>query len=235
MASITDSIRAVYSDNYALIKLAIFSYIFFFIFELTTPGAGQKVSTGTSLSYIQIGTLAFFYSGFCSIIINNRIKQDIVTLPKSDPMKILTICAKCSVVVLPYLILGFPVIHYLVGLFHFEGVPQMVAIAIIQLILVAIIVTSIIYFSRDFKVKDSFDLRKIISGFPDVLVYTLLGIIGLAIINLFIGVPILYFAYSFFDIGPVFRYAAFFILTTNIACLSDYCGQLNFDLETREL
>ena len=238
MASITDSIRAVNSDNYALLKLGAFAYFFYLLFEMTTAPATETTANATDgaikINYIQIGLLAFFYSGFCSIIMNNRITQSVVTLPPFDPLKILSVCAKCAVVALPYLVVGIPIIIYAQGFFHFEGVVQLIAISIIELIIVAIIITAIICFSRDFKIQDSYNFKRLMSGFPDVLVYTLVAILLLALFNAFVAVPILWLAYSFFDVGPIFRYAVAFLTTMNLAYLADYCGQLSFDIEDRE-
>ena len=139
MASITDSIRAVNSDNYAILKLGAFAYFFYLLFEMTTAPATETTANATDgaikINYIQIGLLAFFYSGFCSIIMNNRITQSVVTLPPFDPLKILSVCAKCAVVALPYLVVGIPIIIYAQGFFHFEGVVQLIAISIIELII----------------------------------------------------------------------------------------------------
>lgn len=237
MASITDSIRAVNSDNYALFKLGAFAYLFYLLFEMTTapaPETANATANTIKINYFQIGLLTFFYSGFCSIIMNNRISQSVVTLPPFDPLKFLTVCAKCTVVALPYLVVGIPIIIYAQSFFHFEGVVQLIAISIIELIIVAIIITAIICFSRDFKIQDSYNFKRLMSGFPDVLVYTFVAIVLLALFNAFVAVPILWLAYSFFDVGPVFRYAAVFLTTMNLAYLADYCGQLSFDIEDRE-
>lgn len=239
MASISDSIRAVNSDNYALLKIGAFAYFFYLLFEMTTaPQAQPATTTGQqaafSVNYFQIALLTFFYSGYCSIIMNNRISQSVVTLPPFDPLKILSVCVKCTLVALPYLAIGIPTVTYALGLFHFDGVPQLIAIAIIELILVAIIITAIICFSREFKIKDSYNFKRLMAGFPDVLVYTLVAIVLLALFNVFIALPVLWFAHSFFEFGAVFRYAAFYLITLNLAYLADYCGQLNFDIEDRE-
>ena len=77
MASISDSIRAVNSDNYALLKIGAFAYFFYLLFEMTTaPQAQPATTTGQqaafSVNYFQIALLTFFYSGYCSIIMNNK-------------------------------------------------------------------------------------------------------------------------------------------------------------------
>ena len=236
MASVVDSIRAVNSDNYALLKLGVFAYIFFILFEITTPPSTGKVGTSMfqNITYTQIAVLSFFYAGFSSIIMHNRITQSMATLPTFDPLKILGICGKCAVVMIPYLIVGIPVMNYAFSLFHFDGIPQLIALSIIELILVAIIVTALICFSRDYDIKETYNFKRLISGFPDVLVYTLVAIIMLGLVNVFVGLPILWFSYSFFDVGPVFRYVCFYIITMNMSYLADYSGPLSFDIEDRE-
>lgn len=233
MASILDSIRTVYTDNYALVKLGLFGYLFFLIFEMSGMDVTKQPLNMINISFLII--IIILYAGFSSIIINNRINQRLDTLPSLNPVTWLNVITKSALVIFPYLIIGFPVINFLVGLFNFDGVPQQVAIAIIQLILVAIVITALIFFSRNYKVKEGFDFAKITTGFPDVLVYCLLAIIFLLIYNVFVAVPLLYIIYSFFDVGPIFRYIVFFLITMNVAFLADYCGQLSFDIDNKSV
>lgn len=228
MASVIDSIRAVYTDNYSLVKLGVFGYLIFLIYSLVSKAPNMQ-----AMNYIWFFLIAFLYVGYFSVIMHNRITQNLATLPMINPVLFLIICLKGVAVMLPYLLIGLPLVNFVVGLFNFDGIPQQIAIGIIQLIVGFVALTALIYFSCDYKIQDGYDFAKIFSGFQDVLVYALLCIIALLFVNIFISVPVLYLVYSFFDIGQVFNYAASYLVTMNIAFLADYCGQLWFDLDSR--
>ena len=68
----------------------------------------------------------------------------------------------------------------------------------------------------------------------DVIVYTILGLILLAICSVFIAMPILYLLYQFFKFGPIFQYVAVFFITLNLAYMADFWGQLHYDIQSRD-
>lgn len=228
MASIVDSIRAVYIDNYSMLKLGVFSYIIYFLYTLI-----QKTSGTWIINLPFILGIVLIYVGFASVIMHNRIQQNLATLPMINPILFLTISAKSIAVILPYLVIGLPLVSFVVGLFNFDGVPQQIAIGIIQLIVCSVSLTALIYFAKDYDIQDGYNLSKVFTGFQDVLVFVFLCLLMLAIVNVFIAIPLLYLTYSFLDIGPVFFYVCSFLITMNIAFLADYCGQLSFDLDSR--
>ena len=81
MASIVDSIRSVYQDNYALLKLGIFSCLIFPIL-----GVNLTTKSFNFLNFIIWLVVYYIYLGFACIIISNRINQRIQTLPPFDPL-----------------------------------------------------------------------------------------------------------------------------------------------------
>lgn len=228
MASVIDSIRTVYTDNYSLVKLGVFGYLVFIIYSFVSSKPEMQV-----MNYLWFVLIVFFYVGYFSVIMHNRITQNLAVLPMINPVIFLSICVKGLAVMLPYLIVGLPLVNLVVGLFNFDGIPQQIAIGIIQLIVVFVALTALIYFSCEYNVKDGYDFAKIFSSFQDVLVYALVCVIALLFVNIFIAVPVLYLAYSFFDLGGVFKYAVCYLVTMNLAFLADYCGQLWFDLDSR--
>ncbi len=228
MASVVDSIRAVYIDNYSMLKLGFFSCIIYAIYTFVSKSPTAKVS-----DFIFLGIIAILYIGYASIIIHNRIHQNLETLPVVNPVKFLSISFKAVCVLVPYLGIGLPLVSFVVGLFNFDGIPQMIAIGIIQLLVVSITITALIYYSKDYNIKDGYDITQIMTGFQDVLVYVFLCILLLSIFNIFIALPALYLTYSFLDIGPIFFFVCAYLVTMNLAVIADYCGQLWFDLDSR--
>lgn len=228
MASIVDSIRSVYQDNYSLLKLGGFSYFIYLLIGLITPGENINI-----MNIILWIVIYYIFLGFCSIIINNRITQNIQTLPSFDPIKFINISSKAFIISLPYLVIGYFVVNMIIGMFNFEGVPQQVALWLIRFFIFSFLITALINFSEKHKISDGFNISKLLSGVADVLVFTILCLILIAIYSAFVVCPTLYLIYSFFDIGPLFKYVAVFFTTLNLAYVADYWGQLHFDIESK--
>ena len=118
-------------------------------------------------------------------------------------------------------------------MFNFEGVPQLVAIWLIRFFIFSVLMTALINYSEKYDIRDGLNLSKIAAGVADVLVFTLVGVILVALYSLFIVLPTLYLIYRFFEFGPLFKYTAVLFSTLNIAFLSDYWGQLHYDIESK--
>lgn len=228
MASIVDSIRSVYQDNYALLKLGIFSCLIFLIL-----GVNLTTKSFNFLNFIIWLVVYYIYLGFACIIISNRINQRIQTLPPFDPLLFNAVSLKAFAISIPYLLIGYFVVNIVVGMFNFEGVPQLVAIWLIRFFIFSVLMTALINYSEKYDIRDGLNLSKIAAGVADVLVFTLVGVILVALYSLFIVLPTLYLIYRFFEFGPLFKYTAVLFSTLNIAFLSDYWGQLHYDIESK--
>lgn len=228
MASVIDSIRSVYTDNYSLLRLGLFSYAIYLIYKLIVPSTSFNI-----LNVLMWILISYIYLGFCTIIIGNRINQKIETLPTFNPLVFLDIATKATIIALPFTLIGLFVVNFVVGMFNFEGLPQQIAIWLIRFAILCILVTALINFAEKNIVKEGFNISKMLAGIADVLVYTLLCLLLIALFSLFLVAPTLYLIFTFFKIGPLFEYVAIFFVTLNIAILSDYWGQLHFDIESR--
>ncbi len=229
MASIVDSIRSVYQDNYSLLKLGAFSYIMFMLYSMMSFTSNSF----NIMNFIIFLTLFYFYGGFCCIIIGNRIKQNIQTLPTLNLVQYANVSTKAFIISIPSLLIGYFLGNFVVSLFNFESIPQMIAIWIIRFFVFVIMITAYINFAEKYQLSDGFNISKILNGVADVLVYTVVCLIMLLIYSIFIVAPVLFLIYNFFEFGALFKYAAVFFVTLNLAFLSDYWGQLHFDIESR--
>ncbi len=228
MASIIDSIRSVYTDNYSLIRLGVFSYAIYIIYTLITPSSSFNI-----INIIMWFIITYLYLGFCTIIMSNRINQRIETLPKFNPVFFMNIATQSTIIAIPFCIVGFFVVNIVVGLFNFEGLPQQIAIWLIRFVLLCTLITALINFAEKYDAKDGLNIGKISAGLADIIVYTVVCLILIAIYSIFIAAPTLYLIYSFFKIGPLFEYVAVFFITINLAVIADYWGQLHFDIESK--
>ncbi len=229
MASIVDSIRSVYQDNYSLLKLGALSYIMFILYSMMSFASDSF----NIMNFIIALIIFYIYGGFCCIIIGNRINQNLQTLPNMNLVLFFNVCTKSFIIAIPSLLTGYFLGNFVVGLFNFESIPQLIAIWIIRFFVFVILVTAYIGFAEKYQLSEGFNVAKILNGVADVLVYTVVCLILLAILSIFIVAPTLFLIYNFFKFGAFFNYAAIFFVTMYLAVLSDYWGQLHFDIESR--
>ena len=229
MASIVDSIRSVYQDNYSLLKLGAISYIMFMLYSMMSFAS----ESFNIINFIIFLVIFYIYSGFCCIIIGNRINQNIQTLPSMNLVLFVNVCTKSFLIAIPSLLIGYFLGNFVVGLFNFESIPQLIAIWIIRFFVFMVLVTAYISFSEKYQLADGFDVTKILNGVADVLVYSVVSLIVLVIYSIFIVAPTLFLIYKFFEFGAIFNYVAIFFVTMNLAFMADYWGQLYFDMESK--
>lgn len=229
MASIADSIRTVYNDNFSILKLGAFSYALYLLYKLITPSTSFNI-----INAFVILLVAYLGIGFISIIIGNRINQRLETLPLFNPVLFFTVATKASIIAIPFMIIAFFVVGFVIGLFNFEGIPQLIAIWMVRFFVFCCFITAMINFSENNNVKEGLNISKILSGVADVLVYTVVCTLLLAIYITLIGGPTLYLIYMFFKIGPIFEYVAIYIIAFCVAVYADYWGQLHFDIQSRD-
>ncbi len=229
MASIFDSIRTVYTDSFSIIKLGAFSYVLNLLYKLMQPTAAFNI-----INFFAILVMIYVCIGFSSIIIGNRINQRLETLPTFNPLYFFTVSTKAFIIAIPFMVITFFVVSFIVGLFNFEGLPQLIAIWMVRFFVFCCFITSIINFSENNSVKDGLNITKIFSGVADVLVYTVVCTILLAIYISLLGGPTLYLIYTFFKIGPIFEFVSMFIITYSLAIYSDYWGQLHFEMQSKD-
>lgn len=229
MASIVDSIRSVYQDNYSLLKLGAFSYIMYMLYSMMS----FKSDSFNFINFVVFLVIFYLYGGFCCIIIGNRIRQDIQTLPDANLVQYVNVATKAFVIAIPSLLIGYFLGNLVVSMFSFESIPQMITIWIIRFFVFVTMITAYINFAEKYQLSEGFNVPKILNGVADVLVYTVVCLIVLLIYSIFIVAPTLFLIYNFFKFGPLFNYAAIFFITLNLAFLSDYWGQLHFDIESR--
>lgn len=228
MASIVDSIRSVYQETFSLLKLGLFSGVIFLFFS--------PIMTSYSFNIIVllfVLCIIYFYLGFSCQIINNRISQNIQTLPAIDIFHFINVATKAFVIAIPYVAVAYFLSNLVVKLFTFQGVPQLVALWVIRYFILSFMFTALINFSNKFELKDGMDFSKITSGVADVLVYTLVSMLILSVLSVFIVGPTLNLVYKIYGVGPLFQYVAIFFFTSLVAIVSDYWGQLHYDIESR--
>lgn len=229
MASIVDSIRTVYTDSFSILKLGAYSYVLNLLYKLMIPSAEFNF-----INFLSIILIAYLFFGFVGIIMGNRINQKIETLPQFNPVQFIMVATKTFIIAIPFLIIAFFVVGFVIGLFNFEGIPQLIAIWMVRFFVFCCFITAMINFAENYNIKEGLNISKIMTGVADVLVYTVVCTIALALYIALLGGPTLYLIYTFFKIGPIFEFVASFIVTYSVAIYADYWGQLHFDMQSRD-
>lgn len=229
MASIVDSIRSVYTDSFSTLKLGAFSAAIYFLFTLYVPSNYSNPLNAALIIFI-----ISLYLGFCSIIASNRINQRIEVLPSLNIINFFKTALQVTIIFLPFAFVSSVCVNFVVGLFRFEGLPQIIALWLVRFVVFSAFISSLINFSEKNNISDGLNFSKMTGALADVIVYTILGLILLAICSVFIAMPILYLLYQFFKFGPIFQYVAVFFITLNLAYMADFWGQLHYDIQSRD-
>ena len=229
MASIVDSIRSVYTDKFSALKIGVFSYAIYFLVSMYVPSTQQN-----PLNMLLILFIFFLYSGYCAIIISNRINQRIEVLPTLDLVKYFRVCVQSFLLSIPFFIISIFVVGFVLALFRFEALPQQIALWLVRFVVFCSFVSALINYSESFSLRVGMNISSIINGLADVIVYTIVCILLLGIYSIFLAVPTLFLLYTFFKFGPLFQYGAAFFLTFNLAFVADYWGQLHYDIKSRD-
>ena len=229
MASIVDSIRSVYTDRFSTLKMGVFSYAVYFLVSMYVPTAVHN-----PLNFLLILLIFFLYSGFCAIIVSNRINQRIEVLPTLDLVKYFRVCVQSFLLSIPFFVIGIFVVGFVLALFRFEALPQQISLWLVRFVVFCSFISAFINFSENYSMTDGLNLPKLMNGLADVIVYTIVCLLLLAIYSIFLAVPTLFLLYTFFKFGPLFQYGASFFLTLNLAFMADYWGQLHYDIKSKD-
>ena len=95
-------------------------------------------------------------------------------------------------------------------------------------------VSALINYAEKQRLSDALNLKKIFASLADVIVYTIVAIILVLIFFVFTVFPALYLIFTFFKINVLFKLVSFYAFTLLIAILSDFWGQIHFDIASRD-
>lgn len=229
MASIIDSIKSIQSDRFAILKMAGFSYGIYLIYTMVVHKDNYVFYNG--LLYI---AMTFLYLGFCTTIMSNRINQRMETLPGLNIYAFIQNSLNSFLIIIPYLVLAIIIVNIVLSLFNFEGIPQQIAVWLIRFCIFCIFLTALIRYAEKNILADGYNFTKIMGGVADVLVYTFLASIAMFVFTALFAAPTMYLIYTFFEFGMPFQYGVAFFVTIILAIMSDYWGQLYYDIESRD-
>lgn len=226
MASIVDAFHEAFSEDFAYLKIVLYSIPVNFVVDLYMKGKMQLFEFwGFIVGMFLLGLLT---AGINNVRMN---KKEILTF---NPLHYLKALGKTIVVVVPHLILFGLIGNLLVTKVHIPidlpWVPTIFKV-IVWSIIFSIIFTSYLSFAKYLKMKEGFNYKVISECCIDVLIAFAFFVPQLALANLVLLIPV---AYLFFFFKLPFTHWGFIayccmVLIVNISMLSNYLAQCAYE------
>ena len=226
MASIVDSFREVFSDNFSFFKLAIFTAPAYYNYILYTQAMKNNDFGGFNFM-LWINVLLFL--GFLVKITGNVINERDRILPSLNPFSILLSSLKGILAIGIYAWISIAIANYLCSLINIVQWVDIALQSIIWLVVVSIILAAFLMFSRHERILDAYNLKMLSDKAGDLIVVVLFFLLQLAVINIptigFLGYTLL----ILFGFGPIFDVFVAYAIVFNIAVLGHYMGQVHYE------
>ena len=226
MASIVDAFQEAFSEDFAYLKIVLYSIPVNFVVDLYMKGKMQQFEFwGFIVGMFLLGLLT---AGINNVRMN---KKEILTF---NPLHYLKALGKTIVVVVPHLFifynLGRIVIKCVKIPIDLPWIPITFQV-IVWSIIFSIIFTSYLSFAKYLKMKEGFNYKVISECWIDVLIAFAFFVPQLAIANLVLLIPV---AYLFFFFKLPFTHWGFIayccmVLIVNISMLSNYLAQCAYE------
>ena len=226
MASIVDAFQEAFHEDFAYLKIILYSIPVNFVVDLYMKGKMQQFEFwGFIVGMFMLGLLT---AGINNVRMN---KKEILTF---NPLHYLKALGKTIVVVVPHLFvfynLGKIIIKCVKIPIDLPWVPITFEV-IVWSILFSIIFTSYLSFAKYLKMKEGFNYKVITECCIDVLIAFGFFVPQLALANLVLLIPV---AYLFFFFKLPFTHWGFFayccmVLVVNISILSNYLAQCAYE------
>ena len=226
MASIVDAFQEAFHEDFAYLKIILYSIPVNFVVDLYMKGKMQQFEFwGFIVGMFMLGLLT---AGINNVRMN---KKEILTF---NPLHYLKALGKTIVVVVPHLFvfynLGKIIIKCVKIPVDLPWVPITFEV-IVWSILFSIIFTSYLSFAKYLKMKEGFNYKVITECCIDVLIAFGFFVPQLALANLVLLIPV---AYLFFFFKLPFTHWGFIayccmVLVVNISILSNYLAQCAYE------
>lgn len=226
MASIIDSIKLILSDNNALFKINVFSLAPFLAHILYNYDSTPQTNSTIMILLIILFTS---YLGTMLQTLNNAIEEKTYILPDLNIFKSFYIGLKgiisCGVYTIPIFLFH----NYATTTLDLSLYNMKILATLGYLIFSSFLVTSIIFYSKKFKILEGLNPIKIIKNFHEVIVYLVIYAITAILLNLALSLPIGGLIYGLFGFTPLFDYTICIIITLNFLVLFQNLSQTYYE------
>jgi hypothetical protein len=225
MASLIESYKLISTDSNFFAKIGIFSLIPFAIYTLID----EKILSFKGSDTLLLIMLATIYLGILFQTLSNSIQEKAELLPNYNIFKSFVVGLKGLISTGPFIILTLLIYKKFFLILDTTLIQSKIILVIVSLILMGLLISSIIFYSKNLKIYDGLNIKKILKNFHEVIPYLAITIIVCALVNLIISLPIGFMIYGLFHVGKILNFAISTIITTNLLCLFQNFSQLYFE------
>ena len=226
MVSVIDAFNEAFSEDYAYLKIILYSIPVNFVVDLYMKGKIHEFHYwGIIVGLLLLGLLT---AGINNVRMN---KREILTL---NPLHYLKALGKTFVVVVPHLILFGALGHFIVTKVKIPIALPWIPLTfkiIVWSIIFSIIFTSYLSFAKYLRIKEGFNYKAIADCCIDVLISFVIFVLPLSFANIVLLGPV---AYLFFVFKLPFTHWGFIayccmVLIINISMLANFLAQCAYE------
>lgn len=225
MASIIDSFRETFSDNYAFPKLLVFAVPLYFSYDLYMKSNNNY----TAFTWLFSITL-FFLFGFLVKVTSGVLNERNSVLPPLNPFQLALASTKGLIAIAPSAAVAILAADYFSSLINILAWVDITLKSVIWLLVVSIILTSFLMFVRREKITDAYNMKTLSDKAADLMVSLIFFILQLVIANVFTTAFIGYVILILFGVGPVLYFYVSLAVAFNIGVMGHYLAQLQYEI-----
>lgn len=227
MASIKDAFEDVFHDNNSFIKLVILAIPVYFC--TSNYINGQNI---TEFWWVYLSTFLLLFGFVIKCTANVRNAENYI-LPKIDIINLLWAGIKGFVAIGPSIAINYFIANYLCD-FTAKYITDTIAFNIFKYVIwsifTAIILTCYLGYSKNFKIKEAYNLKTISNSSMDILIAVLFMIPQVLLAAALVLVPVCYLLWLFFGIShsiSIFYYCIVFVFI--LAVTGHYLAQIDYE------
>ena len=225
MASVTDSIKLVFTENFAYLKIFCLSLIPYFIYKTETV----YNSYGDTISSLLCFLLGLIYIGYLLWITANTVQSKKEILPVCNPFKAFAIGFKSLLALFPQLFLCLCFYKYFVKTANLSLMSDKVIVYIGAFLLLALLFTSAIFYAKKFSISDSWNLKNIFRNFAQIFIYLICTFVLLGLLCAVVAIPLLIFVNLLFGKHMIYNCTIIYLVTATLFVYFQNLGYAYFE------
>ncbi len=225
MASLIESFKLISTDSNVLTKIGIFSLIPFTVHTLIS----DKILLFKGSGALFVIILSLIYFGILLQTLSNSIQEKAELLPNYNVFKLFVVGVKGFISTGPVIFLSFLAHKKILLALNTTLLLSKIILTVVYLFLISFVISSIIFYSKNLKIYDGLNIKKILKNFHEVIPYIAITALVGILINLIIALPVGFMIYGLFHLGKILNYVICVIITVNLLGLFQNFSQLYFE------
>lgn len=225
MSSLSDSIKLIFTEKFSYLKIFILSYLPFVALKIKEG----TYSLGETIDIISYTLLGLLYIGYLFLITAYTVqaKQDV--LPPMNPFKMFWVGLKGLFAILPSSLICFIFYNYYLKNLNLEITSNKILGLIFALLLLSIIFTSIIFYTKKFSILEAWNINNTLKNFSQIFLYLILTLILICLIGTLIAIPVLSFITLLFGKKLIYNCVIIYLTTAMLFVYFQNLGYAYFE------